>query len=718
MSLLSLMVFNLGWKLKVLIGYKRHLVLGYLLNVTSKIRPHSGEAREFANSLREITDELEIEIPELGKIDSNLTLSGSREHDTSLSTQDWLKIRKVIEKERKKFRKHNQDELAQNIQGLAALVGFNKTDIAILNLFLHYETDPTIEYFVDEMLRYLKHAIPRYACFSVANPTIAHLLGVSRAFVRERLAVDSPLVQSGVLSLDEDGEITVLNRLRRLSYEPLNSGRQIQQILFEKAPSPELEWRDFDHVASGRDHIEQLIIGALKTGEKGVNVLIHGPPGTGKTEFCKTLAKRLDVSLFSVGESDEHGREPSRTERLQELRLTDRILGESRNSVLLFDEMEDLLAEHNSSLDWGFQGLHRRTRGSQGSKVFMHRLLEQNAVPILWTTNSARQTNPTLLRRMMYALELRQPSVGIRTRIWRRQLQRHGIPSAKADAEKFAHDFDVTPGVVERAVAGARLIESCNMSTVHQGVESLSRLLHGPKPPKVKVQDFDLSLVSASTDLVELSERLGSIERRTFSLCLQGPPGTGKSAFVRYLSKCIGLEVVQKRASDLLSMWVGETEKQIAEAFADAREHEQFLVFDEADSLLADRRFAHRNWEISQVNEMLTWMESHPLPFACTTNYDAYLDPATLRRFNFKVRFDYLSTERVKLAFKHFFDLTPPEELESMSNLTPGDFEVVKRQAVILGKLRDVGAIVAMLHEEGASKPERVYPIGFRNRFA
>ncbi|MCY3728401.1 MAG: AAA family ATPase [Nitrospira sp.] len=70
---------------------------------------------------------------------------------------------------------------------------------------------------------------------------------------------------------------------------------------------------------------------------------------------------------------------------------------------------------------------------------------------------------------------------------------------------------------------------------------------------------------------------------------------------IRYLAERLGLEISQKRASDLLSMWVGGTEKNIAGAFAEARSQEAFLVFDEADSLLADRRMAQRDWEISQV---------------------------------------------------------------------------------------------------------------------
>ena len=89
--------------------------------------------------------------------------------------------------------------------------------------------------------------------------------------------------------------------------------------------------------------------------------------------------------------------------------------------------------------------------------------------------------------------------------------------------------------------------------------------------------------------------------------------------------------------------WV-EPKRRLRGAFAEARDTETFLVFDEADSLLADRNSARRNWEVSQVNEMLTWMESHPLPFACTTNFGKHLDPATLRRFVFKIALDYLGS--------------------------------------------------------------------------
>ena len=271
----------------------------------------------------------------------------------------------------------------------------------------------------------------------------------------------------------------------------------------------------------------------------------------------------------------------------------------------------------------------------------------------------------------------------------------------------------MSPGVAAGATAAARLIDGGDIATVRRGVHSLSRLLHGEKPPRRAPGEFDPALIRTETDSTELADRLTERGARRFSLCLQGPPGTGKSAFVRYLAERIGLELVQKRASDLMSKWVGDTEKLIAEAFAEARDQEHFLVFDEADSLLSDRRFAHRNWEISQVNEMLTWMENHPLPFACTTNFGEHLDPATLRRFDFKLCLDFLAPEQAVAAFRVFFGLVAPLEVQELSGVTPGDFALVRRRAEILGKLGDAKSLAAMLSEECDAKPDRPRQIGF-----
>lgn len=100
-------------------------------------------------------------------------------------------------------------------------------------------------------------------------------------------------------------------------------------------------------------------------------------------------------------------------------------------------------------------------------------------------------------------------------------------------------------------------------------------------------------------------------------------------------------------------MFVGQTEKNIARAFAEAKEENAVLIFDEVDSFLADRNSANRNWEITQVNEMLVQMENFDGIFIATTNLMDNLDRASLRRFDLKLEFGFLEYNQ---AFKLFKD--------------------------------------------------------------
>lgn len=101
---------------------------------------------------------------------------------------------------------------------------------------------------------------------------------------------------------------------------------------------------------------------------------------------------------------------------------------------------------------------------------------------------------------------------------------------------------------------------------------------------------------------------------------------------------------------------------------------------------------------------MLTWMERHPYPFACTTNLMDSLDPATLRRFLFKVRFLPMSPAQAGEAFRRAFGAAPPVALDEIEPLTPGDFALVARKARVLGE-HNPDALAAMLAAEVAAKP-------------
>ena len=93
-------------------------------------------------------------------------------------------------------------------------------------------------------------------------------------------------------------------------------------------------------------------------------------------------------------------------------------------------------------------------------------------------------------------------------------------------------------------------------------------------------------------------------------ICLYGPPGSGKTAFCQYLSENLDKPLLFKPASSLLSCYIGESEKLISQAFAEATDDGAILLLDEVDSFLQERSKAKHSWQVTQVNELLQQMET------------------------------------------------------------------------------------------------------------
>lgn len=130
------------------------------------------------------------------------------------------------------------------------------------------------------------------------------------------------------------------------------------------------------------------------------------------------------------------------------------------------------------------------------------------------------------------------------------------------------------------------------------------------------------------------------------------------------------------------------TERNLLRAFREAEAANGVLLLDEVDSFLQDRRDAQRSWEVTQVNEMLTQMESFGGVFVATTNLMDGLDQAALRRFDLKLRFGYLRPEQSRrMLTRHSDDLglTAPaadvsDAVSRLAALTPGDVAAAARQ--------------------------------------
>ncbi|ORJ61352.1 AAA family ATPase [Geothermobacter hydrogeniphilus] len=590
----------------------------------------------------------------------------------------------------------------ERIRILADTLRLDQKDMEIFTIFYRYETNDAFESLVDEL----------YKNFSHSADLVAALSGLDRQEVAERLSYQGGLLEKGLLkSASNNGRyLSSCYKIPRsvrvgLQNVHLNHGK-LKSLLVGKCQTGNLAWDDYEHLGKTRDYLSVFVERGVRNNEAGVNILLWGAPGTGKTEFCKTLAAHLGFELYSVGEKDEDGFEPTRDERLQALQLAQNLMRGQDQVLLLFDEIDDLLMPGKPGSLLEPQVI---------SKVFMNRLFEENPVPTIWTLNNIDLLDESILRRMSVVVEFEKPPGKSSTKILSRLLDRHGV-DLRQDSFTMAVSTDVTPAVLHNAVRFAKISEMGHEALTF-ALDGLSRAMGTDRSKEWRGKgSFNAALVNADMDLDDLAEKLAEKRIRAFSLCLYGPPGTGKSEYARWLAWKLEMEPQVVRGSDLLGPFVGETEKAIADVFRKAQRRGSFLILDEVDSLLSSRREARQSWEVSQVNEMLTWMERHPFPFVCTTNLKEALDSAAMRRFTFKCRFDYLKPGQVELAFRHFFGMPLGSEWGGkLTCLTPGDFAVVRKKEELLGRCGDIDKYIKWLSSEVENKNETVGSrVGFK----
>jgi SpoVK/Ycf46/Vps4 family AAA+-type ATPase len=262
--------------------------------------------------------------------------------------------------------------------------------------------------------------------------------------------------------------------------------------------------------------------------------------------------------------------------------------------------------------------------------------------------------------------------------------------------KQFAAEFQITAGGITQAIVGTKkLLEAgCKVDpikSIRTIAEAQAELLnldmeYVNRDKESRAPRYLLEAINTDADMPKVLKVMSSFDAKwqemkegdrpdSLNMLLYGPPGTGKTEFAKHLARTLNRKLVIKKASDLLNCYVGETEKAIRRMFKDAEKAKAILFLDEADSLIRDRSGAARNWEVTQVNEMLTQMENFKGIFIAATNFEGELDTASRRRFTLKVKFGYLKPEGIEKMWKAFFpSLEMPDAVRNIRMLTPGDF--------------------------------------------
>jgi SpoVK/Ycf46/Vps4 family AAA+-type ATPase len=494
------------------------------------------------------------------------------------------------------------------------------------------------------------------------------------------------------------------------------SYRNLDELLarfFHRSLAPTLHVTDFPHLEKEIVVLTAYLGRSLARRTSGVNVLFYGPPGTGKTELARVAATELGTPLYEVTGQDSDGEPCNDAGRFCAYLLMQRLLKEKRPALVLFDEIEDVFPDQPRDHPGA-------ERASGARKAWTNRLLERNPAPAIWISNRIGQIDAAFLRRFDFVLELKQPPKSVRRGILVRSLR--GLPVSARLVDDLAGNQHLSPADLEKMARVTRVAHSNDRLEADHVMRVLAeqrlRLVDGrplPSPADSHALEYDLEFLNTDIALPPLVDSLKRNARGTF--CLYGPSGTGKTAFAQYLAKSLEKPLHSRRASDLLAPYIGETEQNIARMFQQAKDDGAFLLLDEADSFLQDRQRAQRSWEVTQVNEMLVQMENFEGVFVCSTNLMDSLDAASLRRFTFKIRFDYLTRDQRWALFARTLSLLGDgrqnevgdecrRRLDRLNNLTPGDFALFLRQRQILAQPSGAAELLDALEREARAKKD------------
>ena len=392
-------------------------------------------------------------------------------------------------------------------------------------------------------------------------------------------------------------------------------------------------------------------------------VLLHGPPGTGKTLIAKAVANESGASFYTINGPEIMSKFYGQSE--ENLRKIFEDAEKNAPSIIFIDEI-DAIAPKRSEV----HGEVERRVVSQ-LLTLMDGLKGRGKLIVIGATNIPDAMDPALRRPGRFDREIRIDAPDRKGRKEILQIHTRGMPlSDDCDLNQLADNTygfvgaDLAALAREAAMNALRrylpeidlekaipleVLEKMEVTmedfkNAHKGIEPSAMREFFVEVPKVTwndvggLEDIKQSLresVEWPLTQPEVFSRMGIEPPR--GILLYGPPGTGKTLLAKAVANESKANFISIKGPEVMSKWVGESEKAIRELFKKAKQVAPTIVFlDEIDSI-APRRGAYSGSHVTEsvVNQILTSIDGlesmEGVVIIGATNRPDILDPSLLR---------------------------------------------------------------------------------------
>lgn len=452
----------------------------------------------------------------------------------------------------------------------------------------------------------------------------------------------------------------------------------------------------------------KAIIEARSPGQN-INILVESTDMKPAAEFITCLAEALGHKLLQVAEPEEsYALVFKNTFMVQAIWVAQKHAVINEKIALLIDKADTLLDKRFCEDDGSYFG----ATGTKYRIKIMTELLTGGGVVQFWLTASLADVDPYIRHLFDYAFVPVADGFAERLDFWQKTVEKYSLADVidLEDIKRFSARFRLDVGLIDTALRNANnlLKNGWKKRRLFQHIEALldgnsqmdaastcvtsalpdAGWLVAPEHLNIEPEaDFKLLL-----DALKHSQQQLKPEGFRVAILISGQPGTGKTFLARYIADVLNRKLILKTAGSVLDKWVGETEKSIKQAFDDAQRAGSVLFFDEVDSLLTTREKAIQQWEISQVNEMLSGLDNFRGVFIAATNFETVLDKASLRRFSFHFHLGSLKPQGNAIFYKTMLmpfatgKMTRAEtkQLAELNDLTPSDFGSLRQRLELL----------------------------------